>query len=234
MNQDEAPKRRWWKMVVGGLEPLQWLVAIVVSVIVAAILYRILFARVEIKVTANESAAVAAAGGQLVQMAQWTISTVLTLGTLLIGFNWFQNARERTALEATMQDVRDLTENLEERFAALELATLFAWDSQVDAAILAESDKQHYPLPTPPDYFISLFRKENATYKDKRTAAHLIAFTADRQLQRNWLDVRSLQELFVVVPEVISFDETTGRKLMDTILQGLGRMDQTMGENQQS
>lgn len=65
-----------------------------------------------------------ASSERLVQMAQWTVTTVLTLGGALIGLNWYQNERryydDKAALE---RKVNDSIHELSQRLSFLEFVS---------------------------------------------------------------------------------------------------------------
>ncbi|MGI8485669.1 MAG: hypothetical protein ACR2OU_15580 [Thermomicrobiales bacterium] len=77
---------------------------IALGVVALAFVLAIITSDSKLVVTPYESTAVAASGERLIQMAQWTIGTVLTVGALLIGLNWYQNDRR---YERDKQDLKD-------------------------------------------------------------------------------------------------------------------------------
>ncbi len=104
----------------------------------------------DIGTPASETEAVIRSNERLLQMAQWTIATVLTIGGALIGFNWFQNQRERESIEASRSDVvkvieslpgtiDELTETIEQRLQLLERAVQFTHDATVGVQMLEEA-----------------------------------------------------------------------------------------------
>ncbi|MGI8485841.1 MAG: hypothetical protein ACR2OU_16480 [Thermomicrobiales bacterium] len=70
------------------------LLLLMIAILLAVVLiFRILFAPVEIGAPATESEALVRSNERLIQIVQWTISTVLVIGGGLIGLNWYRDEK---------------------------------------------------------------------------------------------------------------------------------------------
>lgn len=95
--------------------------AIILAVVAVAFVLAIVTSDSKIVVTPYESTAVAASGERLIQMAQWTIGTILTVGALLIGLNWYQNEHRYERDKQDLRDeIRQLRQDAERRLDGLD------------------------------------------------------------------------------------------------------------------
>lgn len=90
--------------IIGGL------LAFVIAVSALVLLIRLLWAPTDIGTPATESEALTRANERMLDMAKWTISTILLIGGGLIGLNWYTNE----------QRYREDRASLEERFNRVE------------------------------------------------------------------------------------------------------------------
>lgn len=96
--------------------------------------------------TAN--AATIAVSERLVQMAQWTVTTVLTLGGALIGLNWYQNERRYQEDKASFeQKITARVDQLGEKVRFLE----FVSTAQVQMSVF-QAVSQRAGDPESPDF----------------------------------------------------------------------------------
>ncbi len=113
------------------LERLEWcntnrasLVVLILIGVVASLVFRILFSSVRIGSPSTESDALVRSSERLIQLVQWTLSTVLIIGGGLIGLNWYSNEHRYRKDKVTlnerfnrMERLRraDFTSSIEER-----------------------------------------------------------------------------------------------------------------------
>lgn len=88
------------------------LLLLMLAILIAVVLvFRILFAPVEIGTPATESEALVRSNERLIQIVQWTISTVLVIGGGLIGLNWYRDEkryeRDRQEVDRIRKDLDD-------------------------------------------------------------------------------------------------------------------------------
>lgn len=88
------------------------LLLLMIAILLAVVLvFRILFAPVEIGAPATESEALVRSNERLIQIVQWTISTVLVIGGGLIGLNWY---RDEKRYERDREEVDRIRKELDE------------------------------------------------------------------------------------------------------------------------
>lgn len=100
---------------------------------VFVVLWRVLFPPdpVEIVIQADtpaesfSAASALATGERMGQSAEWTIATVLVIGSALIGLNWYQGDRRHQHDMAEMEKkIAALKATMESRLGVIELATV--------------------------------------------------------------------------------------------------------------
>lgn len=71
---------------------------------IALLILKIAFSSTRIPESSGESEAIAEMAARMADLAQWTISTVLLVGGLLVGLNWYQSERRYEHDRSTVQD----------------------------------------------------------------------------------------------------------------------------------
>lgn len=108
MNQDHDDRKRdkvHWQDALP-----RWLFAALLATLLlmmGAVLYKILWSSPVVGSPATESMAVTRASERLIQMVQWTISTILLIGGALIGLNWYQSNQRYQNDKETLQRMND-------------------------------------------------------------------------------------------------------------------------------
>lgn len=125
--RDPSAWRKTWE---GAKEALFILILLSVLSALGVVVFRVITADTSLQLIpiTSESAAVIRANERVVQLTQWTISTILIVAGGLIGLNWYQNQRryERdkeeldTFREATSDEVSALRSSVAVRLQRLE------------------------------------------------------------------------------------------------------------------
>lgn len=184
----------------------------------------------------GESQALIRSSERMLQMAQWTIASVLTIGGALIGFNWFQNQRDREDIrvaqkevsilvESTPDQIADLEFRINERLSVLEGVIVFSSDATMGIQMLDEARSLSHPMAPTANHFVGLFVNGGENFRKKRTAMQLIAFTLDRQLEQGGLDEHDIRAVQAVIPDLWLFDQPLAHQIVTT-LQRIQRSEQ--------
>jgi len=88
------------------------LVILVLIALAASLIVRILFSSIHIGSPATESEALVRSSERLIQMVQWTLSTVLIIGGGLIGLNWYSNEHRYREDKAALEERFDRLERV--------------------------------------------------------------------------------------------------------------------------
>lgn len=108
---------------------------VVLTIFLGIVMVRIVQMDTSIPVSSTDVEAAARSNERLTQLTQWTLTTVLGLGLALVGVSWFQSTRDRNEIamlelelkssirewEAQLRDLRESSEELTDRFLAIEL-----------------------------------------------------------------------------------------------------------------
>lgn len=139
-NREWATLGKIWD---GAKEVLFILILLAVLIALGVVVFRIVTTDTSLRLLPanSESAAVIRANERVVQLTQWTISTILIVAGGLIGLNWYQNQRryERDKEELdtfrleTSDDVTQIRTTVETRLHRLEQ----------QSAVLAEQHRDH-------------------------------------------------------------------------------------------
>jgi len=138
----------------------------------------ILFKGSDIGTPRTAPAALIVANERMLQMVQWTIATILTLGGALIGLNWYQSERryqdDKRAVDETLAEVQALRDELEERFKILAEASVESLAQLAMQEIIESARPAYHPMPIPVEHFISILRSEDQNPVHRLAAIRLI------------------------------------------------------------
>lgn len=109
--QENGLIRRWFNWSGTNWKFLTKIASVLIGGVLLALVFRgVLFAPTSIGSPSSESDALIRANERLLEMTKWTISTILILGTGLIGLNWYSNehryARDRAENESQIGDLQ--------------------------------------------------------------------------------------------------------------------------------
>lgn len=132
-----------------GRAVLPYVGALVLLGVGGSLVYRVLFSSVEIGTPATESESVVRSGERVIQLVQWTISTILLIGGALIGINWYRDEerykRDREELRGALNDLELFKAATEQRLWSLSRESIeLAYAETMDAMTAAS----HIPDPT--------------------------------------------------------------------------------------
>lgn len=95
----------------------------ILIVFLAVVMVRIAFQDTSIPIASDDTGAAAGANERLLQMVQWSLTTVLGLGLVLVGINWFQTNRDRNEIKALEQRLQEAISDFETRVSRLQEAS---------------------------------------------------------------------------------------------------------------
>jgi hypothetical protein len=93
------------------------IIVLIAFLIVAMI--QILSLDTSVPVSTTDLEATARANERLLQMAQWTLTTVLGLGLALIAINWYQSTRDRSEISEIEHELRHAAQEYENQLSEL-------------------------------------------------------------------------------------------------------------------
>ena len=153
------------------MPPISTVVAAVVALWVGFLITMILLKGSDIGSPASAQSALIAANERSLQMVQWTIATVLTLGGALIGLNWYQGEKryehERRIIEdkLTAEMERRLGEHRKE-LEMLTRASILSLDAHAAQMMREQVGPRNGPVDdlTFVDRVIAAFQSAGSTF----------------------------------------------------------------------
>jgi len=138
----------------------------------------ILFRGSDIGTPRTAPAALIAANERMLQMVQWTIATILTLGGALIGLNWYQSERryqdDKRAVDETLAEVQALRDELENRLSMLAEASVESLAQLAMQEIVESARRTYSPIRPPVEHYIGILRSEDQNPVHRLAAIRLI------------------------------------------------------------
>lgn len=169
-------------------QPTDWPTVFIVLIIGAMglmVLYRVLFPSEPVAIhiadannpDAFSSTSALAIAERISQSAEWTIATVLVVGSALIGLNWYQGAQRRQhdirQLEAKLDS---LQEDFDRRMRLIEFMNVATWETMSFQALdkaLGDPEEFGYVQRA-----IDLYRTSTSP-QQKRNIAHILVRVAE-------------------------------------------------------
>ena len=207
------------------------LVIALAATIALILIGHLVFVNVRLPTVATESQALTATADKLVQMAQWTIGVVLSLGGLFIGVNWYQAEdryrRDRAEITAKMESAIDsvntalakvnkLESIYDERLRMVENVSIFLTDSISGQEILKDQDILSYPLSAAPSRFIELYRVEALPLR-KRGLIWALGASLFREVSSGRVTAQTILEVSQFATELDAEDSVQANMLSQNV-----------------
>jgi hypothetical protein len=191
------------RSIARNLLPSIAIIVLIAFLIVAMV--EILSLDTSVPVSNTDLEAAARANERLLQMTQWTLTTVLGLGLALIAINWYQSTRDRSEIDEIEHALRIAASEYEEQLRELMQSADELWkrmaEQQLNGMVLSAI------LEGKDDNAVASYFRLFHEFRDERVFARAAA-EGLIEVARESLDSPTVREtLMRLLPELRAFDQ---------------------------